>query len=63
VPDTRISLTIAGDGAFRALTGAPPAAACIAAHAALRVDGPDAFQAERAWQARWLAQRLDLPWP
>ena len=37
--DTRISLTMAGDGAFRALTGAPPPSAYIAAHAAMRLDG------------------------
>jgi hypothetical protein len=58
--DSRISLTIAGDGAFRALTGAAPTSAYIAAHAALRVDGPRAYAAERAWQARWLAERLEL---
>jgi hypothetical protein len=60
LPDSRISLTIAGDGAFRALTGAAPTSAYIAAHAALRVDGPRAYAAERAWQARWLAERLEL---
>jgi hypothetical protein len=60
IPDIRISLTIAGDGAIRALTGAPPTSAYIAAHAALRLDGADGYAAERAWQARWLAERLDL---
>jgi hypothetical protein len=60
VPRSRISLTIAGDGAFRALTGAAPTSAYIAAHAALRVDGPAAYAAERAWQAGWLVQRLGL---
>jgi hypothetical protein len=60
LPDSRISLTIAGDGAVRALTGAAPTSAYIAAHAALRVDGPAAYAAERAWQARWLVQRLRL---
>ena len=60
VPDTRISLTIAGDGAFRALTGAPPTSAYIAAHAAMRLDGADGYAAERAWQSRWLAERLGL---
>ena len=58
--DARISLTIAGDGALRALTGAAPTAAYIAAHAAARVDGPAGYAAERAWQSRWLAERLDL---
>jgi hypothetical protein len=60
VPDTRISLTIAGDGAARALTGAPPTSAYIAAHAALRLDGPRGYAAERAWQSQWLVQRLGL---
>jgi hypothetical protein len=60
VPGGRIILTIAGDGAFRALTGAPPTSAYIAAHAALRVDGPAAYAAERAWQSRWLVERLGL---
>ena len=43
IPETRISLTIAGDGAVRALTGAPATSAYIAAHAALRLDGPAAM--------------------
>jgi len=59
-PDTEISLTIARDGAFRALTGAPPTAAYIAAHAAMRLDGPAAYAAERSWQSRWLAEQLGL---
>ena len=59
-PDTKISLTIAGDGAFRALTGAPPTSAYIAAHAAARLDGSEGYAAERAWQSRWLAGRLGL---
>ena len=64
VPDTRISLTMAGDGAVRALTGAPPTSAYIAAHAALRLDGPSGYAAERAWQSRWLvraARQLQRP--
>jgi hypothetical protein len=60
IPDTRISLTIAGDGAFRALTGAPPTSAYIAAHAAMRLDGAAGYAAERAWQSQWLAERLRL---
>jgi hypothetical protein len=60
MPDTRISLTIAGDGALRALTGAAPTSAYIAAHAALRLDGPAGFAAEREWQSQWLADRLGL---
>jgi hypothetical protein len=60
IPDTKISLTIAGDGAVRALTGPRPTAAYIAAHAAMRLDGADGYAAERAWQSRWLAERLGL---
>jgi len=60
VPETRISLTIAGDGAVRALTGAPPTSAYIAAHAAMRLDGAGGYAAERAWQSRWLVERLGL---
>jgi hypothetical protein len=60
IPDTRISLTIAGDGAFRALTGAPPTSAYIAAHAAMRLDGTAGYAAERAWQSQWLVERLGL---
>jgi hypothetical protein len=60
IPDTKISLTIAGDGAGRALTGAPPTSAYIAAHAAMRVEGAEGYAAERAWQSRWLAGRLGL---
>jgi len=60
IPETRISLTIAGDGAFRALTGAPPTSAYIAAHAAMRLDGAAGYAAERAWQSQWLVDRLDL---
>ena len=60
VRETRISLTIAGDGAFRALTGAPPTSAYIAAHAAMRIDGVAGYEAERAWQSQWLVARLGL---
>ena len=60
VPETRISLTIAGDGAFRALTGSPPTSAYIAAHAAMRLDGAAGYAAERAWQSHWLVERLGL---
>jgi hypothetical protein len=60
IPETRINLTIAGDGAVRALTGAPPTSAYIAAHAATRVDGPAGYAAERAWQSQWLVDRLGL---
>jgi hypothetical protein len=60
VPVGRIILTMAGDGAVRALTGAAPTTAYIAAHAALRVGGPTAYAVERGWQARWLVERLGL---
>jgi hypothetical protein len=60
VPEVRISLTIAGDGAFRALTGAPPTSAYIAAHAAMRLDGAAGYSAERAWHSQWLIERLGL---
>jgi hypothetical protein len=60
IPDARISLTIAGDGAVRALTGAPPTSAYIAAHAAMRLDGAVGYAAERAWQSQWLVKRLGL---
>ena len=60
VPEARISLTIAGDGAIRALTAAAPTSAYIAAHAAMRLDGAGGYAAERAWQSRWLVERLGL---
>jgi hypothetical protein len=60
LPDTRISLTIARDGAVRALSGAAPTSAYIAAQAARRLDGPAGYAAERSWQSRWLVQRLGL---
>jgi hypothetical protein len=60
IAETRVSLTIAGDGAFRALTGAPPTSAYIAAHAAMRLDGAAGYAAERTWQAHWLVDRLGL---
>ncbi len=60
MPDSRISLTIAGDGAVRALSGAAPTSAYIAAHAARRLAGPAGYATERAWQSRWLVDRLGL---
>src|SRR5262249_6183284 len=47
LPDSRISLTIAADGAVRALTAAAPTSAYIAAHAARRLDGLAGYAAER----------------
>jgi hypothetical protein len=58
--DARMILTIAGDGAMVALSGAAPASAYIAAHAAMRLDGPAGYASERTWQASWLAERLGL---
>ena len=60
IPETRINLTIAGDGAVRALSGASATSAYIAAHAAWRLDGPSAYADERSWQSRWLVERLGL---
>jgi hypothetical protein len=60
LPDTRIMLTVARGGAFRALTDAAPTSAYIAAHAAKRLDGPSSYDTERAWQSRWLTARLGL---
>ena len=60
ISDMRVSLTIAGDGAFHALSGAAATSAYIAAHAALRLEGPAGYAAERTWQSRWLADRLGL---
>jgi hypothetical protein len=56
----RIAVTMAGDAAIRALGCAAVVTAYIAAHAAARVDGPDAPPAERAWQAEWLRAELGL---
>ena len=60
IPEARITLTVAGDGAFRALTGAAPTSAYIAAHAAKRLEGAAGYAAERAWQSQWLVERLGL---
>jgi hypothetical protein len=60
-PDAaRIAVTMAGDGATRALGGAAVVSAYIAAHVAGRVDGAAALAAERVWQADWLAGALAL---
>jgi hypothetical protein len=56
----RIAVSMAGDAAYRARHGHAVVAAYIAAHAAARVDGPDAMAAERAWQADWLRGALRL---
>jgi hypothetical protein len=58
--DARISLLMAQDGAECATIKAAPTSAYIAAHAARRLDGPAAYDAERWWQSAWLARRLGL---
>jgi hypothetical protein len=60
VADARISLLMAQDGAACALTDAAPMTAYISAHAARRLDGAGAYDAERRWQSDWLARRLGL---
>ena len=60
ISDIRVSLTIAGDGAFHALSGAAATSAYMAAHAARRLEGPAGYAAERTWQSRWLVDRLGL---
>jgi len=60
IPETPISVRIAGDGALCALTGAPAASAYISAHAAMRLDGTAGYADERAWQSHWLVERLGL---
>ncbi|HEX3617761.1 MAG TPA: hypothetical protein VHU61_14570 [Solirubrobacteraceae bacterium] len=59
-PELPIAVAMARDGARRAVTGAAPTAAYIAAHTAARVGGSQAYAAERRRQADWLAARLGL---
>jgi hypothetical protein len=59
-PELPIAVAMARDGARRAVTGAVPTAAYIAAHTAARVGGADAYAAERRWQSGWLVDRLGL---
>lgn len=50
------------DTAARAAQGKGALAACNAASAAiLYVGSPEAFEAERRWQAAWIAERVQLP--
>jgi hypothetical protein len=58
---THLAAAMAKDGARRARRGHAVPAAYIAAHAAAQVDGPDAMDAERAWQSEWLRTALALP--
>jgi hypothetical protein len=59
IPAARISLTMAGDGAVRALANAAATSAYIAAHAAGRIGGERGVEAERRWQSEWLLARID----
>jgi hypothetical protein len=59
--EARVPVAMAGDAARRALGGATVVAAYIAAHVAAKVDGPEAMDAERAWQSQWLRAALALP--
>jgi hypothetical protein len=56
----RVPAAMAADAARRALGGAAVVTAYIAAHAAARVDGAAAHDAERAGQADWLRGALSL---
>jgi len=52
------------DTAARASQGKAALAACNAASAAILYRGsPEAFEAERRWQAAWIAKRAQLPAP
>jgi hypothetical protein len=56
----QIPVRMAGDAAIRASGCAAVVTAYIAAHAAARVDGPAAHDAEREWQSDWLRSELSL---
>jgi len=61
VPEpARVSVTMAGDGAVRAIAGHAATCAYIGAHSARQLGGDAAMRGERAWQAQWLAGRLGL---
>jgi hypothetical protein len=57
----RVAIGFAADAAESALDDNCPEGAYIATHAAGVIRGGDAEQVERAWQAEWLAERLELP--
>jgi hypothetical protein len=59
-PAARIQLTMAADGATTAESELPAMGAYVAAHAARLAGGGAAMDAERRWQAAWLAGRLGL---
>jgi hypothetical protein len=60
VGDARIAVTMAADAAEGALAGLAAMGAYVAAHAARQAGGADAMDAERRWQAAWLAGRLGI---
>lgn len=60
VPQGRIALTMAADGAQAAIAELPAMGAYVAARAARHAGGEAAMDAERRWQAAWLVQRLGL---
>jgi hypothetical protein len=62
-PSARIALTMAADGAATAIGELPAMGAYVAAHAARVAGGAAAIDAERRWQADWLAERLGLSAP
>jgi hypothetical protein len=57
--DTRASAAEESDDPYVAAHGSA-VSAYIAAMTALRAAGPEAFRAERAWQAEWFVRELDL---
>ena len=57
----KLALGFLADAAGSALDNACAEGAYIAAHAAGVLHGADGERAERAWQADWLAERLELP--
>ena len=60
VPEARIALTMAADGALTAREGAAATSAYVAAHAAGRRGGSAAAASERLRQAEWLRRWLGL---
>jgi hypothetical protein len=60
-PRERTAVGYASDAANAAITGSAPAAAYVATVAAQHAsDWPAAAARERAWQARWMRDRLSL---
>jgi hypothetical protein len=59
-PESLTALGYAADAASTALDGESATTAYVAAHAAGVIRGDAASDAERAWQADWLSERLEL---